>query len=71
MKRTRTKKVDEHGIYKYLENISDINSNDLDEYVGPVSAREASKHKKSAMHLPPDEPLPILNTIGTLSSLLS
>ena len=71
MKRTRTKKVDDPGIYRYLKNISEVNSNDLDGYLGPVWARETSKHKKNAMLLPPAEPLPILNTIGTLRPLLS
>ena len=71
MKQTRTKKVDEPGNYRDLKDISEVNSNDLDEYLGPVWMRETSKHKKNAMLLPPAKTLPILNTIGTLRSLLS
>ena len=47
MKQTSTKKGDEHGIYKYLKNISEVNSDDLNEYLGPVLAIETSKHNQS------------------------
>ena len=45
------------------KNISELNSYDLDEYLGPVWEAETSTGNGSTQQVPVPDPLPVLNTI--------
>ena len=45
------------------KNVSELNSYDLDEYLGPVWEAETSTGNGSTQQVPVPDPLPVLNTI--------